>query len=66
MVTAMETNEQKVTVRCHRRRIADRPVMQCRRPATYMVVSGDVMLPACSSCAADYPVRWLIGSELQA
>lgn len=63
---AMETNTQhKVTVRCHRRQIADRPVMQCRRPATYMVVSGGLVLPACSTCAVDFPVHWLIGSELQ-
>lgn len=53
-------------VRCHRRRVADRPVLQCRRPATYLVVDGDLVLPTCSTCAADYPVRWLVGSELQA
>ena len=62
---AKTTTQSKVTVRCHRRRIADRPVMQCRRPATYMVVSGGLVLLACSTCAVDFPVHWLIGSELQ-
>lgn len=52
------------TVRCHRRRNADRAVVQCRRPATYMVASGGIVLPTCSTCAADFPVHWLIGSEL--